>query len=157
MNIWHKILSTAIHPPSPHNVQPWRVKIVDDKCAELLIDSTRTLPKEDVTGSFIILTMRMFVEACRIFAANENLQLYYELFHAPEWYAPAILENKMPALLPFARLNLIAEETGKPIYDADLFFKRRRSRRAQVEVYLHDFETEMFAGRDIRIKNKYIG
>jgi phenylacetate-CoA ligase len=27
----------------------------------------------------------------------------------------------------------------------------------QVEVYLHDFETDMFAGRDIRIKNKYIG
>ncbi|MDQ4122617.1 MAG: CoF synthetase [Acidobacteriota bacterium] len=29
--------------------------------------------------------------------------------------------------------------------------------RSQVEVYLHDFETDMFAGRDIRIKNKYIG
>lgn len=29
--------------------------------------------------------------------------------------------------------------------------------RSQIEVYLHDFETGMFAGRDIRIKNKYIG
>lgn len=29
--------------------------------------------------------------------------------------------------------------------------------RSQVEVLLHDFETEMFAGRDIRIKNKYVG
>jgi hypothetical protein len=29
--------------------------------------------------------------------------------------------------------------------------------RSQIEVYLHDFETDMFAGRDIRIKNKYIG
>lgn len=29
--------------------------------------------------------------------------------------------------------------------------------RNQVEIYLHDFETDMFAGRDIRIKNKYIG
>ena len=29
--------------------------------------------------------------------------------------------------------------------------------RGQVEVYLHKFETDMFAGRDVRIKNKYIG
>lgn len=29
--------------------------------------------------------------------------------------------------------------------------------RDQVEIIVHDFETEMFAGRDIRIKNKYIG
>ena len=33
----------------------------------------------------------------------------------------------------------------------------RMFERSQVEVFLHDFETEMFAGRDIRIKNKYIG
>lgn len=29
--------------------------------------------------------------------------------------------------------------------------------RSQVEIILHDFETDMFANRDIRIKNKYIG
>ncbi len=33
----------------------------------------------------------------------------------------------------------------------------RMFERSQIEVYLHDFETDMFADRDIRIKNKYIG
>ncbi len=80
-NIWTKLLETAIHAPSPHNVQPWRIKIIDDTNAELYIDSRRTLPKEDVTGSFIILTMGMFIEALKILAAPRGFQLSYELFH----------------------------------------------------------------------------
>ncbi|MGI8641105.1 MAG: hypothetical protein ACR2MG_14315, partial [Pyrinomonadaceae bacterium] len=65
-NIWTKLLETAIHAPSPHNVQPWRVKIINETEAELYIDSRRTLPKEDITGSFIILTMGLFIEALSI-------------------------------------------------------------------------------------------
>lgn len=33
----------ARHAPSPHNVQPWRVKLISDDCAELFIDGARTL------------------------------------------------------------------------------------------------------------------
>src|SRR2546426_9373595 len=61
MSVWVTLLETAIHSPSPHNVQPWRVRVRNDHEADLLIDSTRTLPKEDPTGSFIILTMGMFI------------------------------------------------------------------------------------------------
>ena len=57
MSVWETLLETAIHAPSPHNVQPWRVRILSEDRADLLIEKRRTLPKEDTTGSFIILTM----------------------------------------------------------------------------------------------------
>lgn len=128
MNAWHNILQIALHAPSPHNVQPWRVKILDKQCAELYIDSTRTLPKEDVTGSFIISTMGIFLEAIDVLARRSNLKIEYKLFHPPEWYAPAILGTKTPTLLPFARMNLIENNERENLYDEDLFFRRRTSR-----------------------------
>jgi len=128
MKTWHEILEIAIHAPSPHNVQPWRVKIIDDRKAELYIDSRRTLPKEDVTGSFIILTMGMFIEALKILAAPKGFHLSYELFHEPDWFAPAILEIKEHDLIPFAKLRLKESEPVSSRYDEKLFLKRRTSR-----------------------------
>ncbi len=128
MKTWHEILEIAVHAPSPHNVQPWRVKIISDRAAELYIDSRRTLPKEDVTGSFIILTMGVFIEALKILAAPKGFHLSYELFHEPDWFAPAILDCKEHALIRFARLELIESEIVPSRYDENLFLKRRTSR-----------------------------
>lgn len=131
MKIWRKILETALHAPSPHNVQPWRVKILDDFRAELFIDSTRTLPKEDVTGSFIISTMGIFIEAIDILARRENLKIEYELTHEPEFYAPAILEVSAQYLIEFAKLTLKpidANDFCDNLYDEKLFSSRRTSR-----------------------------
>src|SRR5687767_5679032 len=126
---WQKLLAVAIHAPSPHNVQPWRIKILNRFEAELYIDSTRTLPKEDVTGSFIISTMGMFIEALGILAATRNLQLSYELLVQAEAIAPTILQATSPTLIPFAKLKL--DETA-PVtdqgFDDELFFRRRTSR-----------------------------
>ena len=123
------LLETAIHSPSPHNVQPWRVRIRNDQEADLLIDSSRTLPKEDPTASFIILTMGMFIEALSSLAANHQHTLSYELFHQPEWYASAILEAKEQVFLPFASLRLSADSgPGNIGADPSLFIKRRTSR-----------------------------
>jgi len=129
MSLWLTLLETAIHSPSPHNVQPWRVRIRNNHEADLLIDSSRTLPKEDPTASFIILTMGMFIEALSLLAANQQHQLSYELFHEPEWYAAAILAARERVLLPFASLRLSdAEEPDNPGADPSLFIKRRTSR-----------------------------
>lgn len=128
MSVWRTLLETAVHIPSPHNVQPWRVKIINEENAELYIDSTRTLPKEDVTGSFIISTMGMFIEALDILAVRESLKIEYELFHPPEWFAPAILEPRKPWLIPFAKLKLVPEVIMETRYEKNLFFKRRTSR-----------------------------
>jgi hypothetical protein len=40
-------------------------------------------PKKIQTGSFIILTMGLFIEALKILAANNSLELEYELFQPP--------------------------------------------------------------------------
>lgn len=128
MNIWRQIIEIALHAPSPHNVQPWRVKITNDSEAELFIDSTRTLPKEDTTGSFIISTMGIFLEALDICARRLKFKIEYELAHEPEWYAPAILHSVKPELLPFARLKLREIDAAETLYEEELFFKRRTSR-----------------------------
>ena len=108
MSLWVILLETAIHSPSPHNVQPWRVRVKNNDEAELLIDCARTLPKEDPTGSFIILTMGMFIEALSILAANHQHRIEFELLHEPEWYTEAILAARPRMFLPFANLRLVA-------------------------------------------------
>jgi hypothetical protein len=129
MNDWLSLLETAVRTPSPHNVQPWRLRPSDNREADLFIERRRTLPKEDATGSFIILTMGMFVEALSVLAANRSLALAWELQHAPDWYAKEILRPAGEELMHFARLRLSeGVAVTEPTYDDSLFFRRRTSR-----------------------------
>jgi hypothetical protein len=99
--------------------------------ANLLIEKRRTLPKEDPTGSFIILTMGLFIEALKILAANNSLELEYELFQPPSEFTPDHIARASAELLPFARLTL-NPQTGQSAvhqdYAEELFFTRRTSR-----------------------------
>jgi len=138
MNVWKTLLETAIHAPSPHNVQPWRVRIISDDRADLLIEKRRTLPKEDPTGSFIILTMGLFIEVLSILAANRSLKLTYELYQEPSQFTPEHIAKAVGELLPFARLSLRPDNAGEtpaiPVkklhgsYADSLFQVRRTSR-----------------------------
>jgi hypothetical protein len=143
MSVWKTLLETAVHAPSPHNVQPWRIQILSDTTdpsaltgplhANLLIEKRRTLPKEDPTGSFIILTMGLFIEALKILAANNSLELEYELCEPPSQFTPQHIARASEELLPFARLTLNASpQTGQSAvhhcYAEELFLKRRTSR-----------------------------
>lgn len=128
MSLWTDLLSTAVHAPSPHNVQPWRVRILNQEEADLFIDSSRTLPKEDVTGSFIILTMGMFIEALRLLAENSNYKLEYTTYYEPSWYADEILRTTQQTFLPFARMRLSPGAAGTHEFASDLFLKRRTCR-----------------------------
>ncbi len=128
VSVWTNLLQNAVHSPSPHNVQPWRIRILNDSEADLFIDSHRTLPKEDITGSFIILTMGMFIEALRLLAAHEGFGLEHTEYHEPSWYASEILTIREHSFLPFAHLRLIPERNVKSDFDPALFLKRRTSR-----------------------------
>jgi nitroreductase len=158
MSVWKTLLETAVHAPSPHNVQPWRMRILSDAPdlsslttslqANLLIEKRRTLPKEDPTGSFIILTMGLFIEALTILAANKALNLEYELYQPPSQFTPEHIARVPDELLRFAKLTLSRRENpevmtahrkqgadealGLPAkanqYDEKLFFTRRTSR-----------------------------
>src|SRR5882724_11513744 len=128
MNIWKTLLETAIHAPSPHNVQPWRVRIVSESRAELFIEKRRTLPKEDTTGSFIILSMGIFIEALTILAAGRSYKLRHEFSNKLSQFTPAAIENAAAPLLPFARLYLDAAPVEPSRYPDALFLTRRTSR-----------------------------
>jgi nitroreductase len=128
MNVWHSLLETAIHAPSPHNVQPWRVRVLNDTEADLFIDSHRTLPKEDPTGSFIILTMGLFIEALRLLAINQGLRLGHTMYHEPSWYATTILATRTHEFFPFAHLRLTPDASVKSDFQPETHLTRRTSR-----------------------------
>ncbi|HSE20299.1 MAG TPA: hypothetical protein VLB68_01535 [Pyrinomonadaceae bacterium] len=131
MSVWKKLLETAVYAPSPHNVQPWRLRILSDETAELLIEKRRTLPKEDPTGSFIILSMGLFIEALKIVAGESSLQLGFHLLHPASKFTPAHIAKTDSELLPFARLSLGQQSTAELAdskFDNALFRSRRTSR-----------------------------
>lgn len=74
--VWFDILEVVRHCPSPHNVQPWKIRILSDGTVELLIDGSRTFPFTDHTGSFIISAMGMFLTYCEIAAQNRGYVLH---------------------------------------------------------------------------------
>src|SRR6185295_8968899 len=126
MSIWKTLLETAIYTPSPHNVQPWRLRIVSDESADLLIEKRRTLPKEDPTGSFIILTMGICIEARRIGSAKRSLKLDYKLYQSQSQFTPEHIAKAAVDLLPYARLSLGPDqgahsELQNSKYDDSLF------------------------------------
>jgi len=134
MSVWKKLLETAVYAPSPHNVQPWRLRILSNDTAELLIEKRRTLPKEDTTGSFIILSMGLFIEALTIVAGQSSLKLSFDLSQPASRFTPEQIAKTDGELLPFARLSLdqqITPAAGEPAnakFDNALFRKRRTSR-----------------------------
>lgn len=120
MTNWHKILEVAKFAPSPHNVQPWKIKIIDDTRAQVFIDIKRTLPQEDITGSFIISAMGMFVESLRIIAANFGIHLKSKIITTHI--------NFKEDLNLFAEIVLSSEAPAISSYSNELFLKRRTSR-----------------------------
>ena len=127
MDVWKTLLETARYAPSPHNVQPWRLRILSDETADLFIEKHRTLPKEDPTGSFIILTMGLFIEALTVVAANSSLKLSFQLCKSASEFTPQHIAEAEDELLPFARLTL-ERSNDQERYDNALFLTRRTSR-----------------------------
>ena len=144
MSTWKTLLETAKYAPSPHNVQPWRLRVVSDDSADLLIEKRRTLPKEDPTGSFIILTMGLFLEALTILAANRSLKLSYQLYSPLSQFTPQHIANAAGELLPFARLTLGPGEESRQ-YDDSLFLTRRTSRTSYLSQLVPDQATEVLS------------
>src|SRR5205085_10738828 len=131
MSVWKELLETAIYAPSPHNVQPWRLRILSNDTADLLIEKHRTLPKEDPTGSFIILTMGLFIQALKIVAANNSIKLDFKLYKPLSEFTPKHIAKAEDELLPFAKLTLAqqsARAADEPAYENALFLTRRTSR-----------------------------
>jgi nitroreductase len=125
---WRELIETATRAPSPHNVQPWRFRIADDAHAELLIEKRRTLPNEDVQGSFILMTMGIIVEALDLVAAHRGLAVEAEAVADLATFTADAIRAREEPLLPFARLTLRPAPERAAEYPLALFAQRRTSR-----------------------------
>jgi hypothetical protein len=118
-----------VYKRQPHNIQPWRIYIRDFQTADLYFDRLRLLPDGDKTGSFLIATAGIFIEALVIVAANHHYQLDYRIdrsaFTAIQ--SPTKFDRD---LIPIARLSLKPNPTLYSIWDNELFKHRRTSRLA---------------------------
>jgi hypothetical protein len=129
--LWQTLLETAIFAPSPHNIQPWRILIRDRSTADLYFDRLKLLPDGDRTGSFMIATAGMFIEALSIVAANHKYQLDYQL----DINAFAAIQSPQQLthdLIPIARLTLTAAPNLVSNWDLALFQQRRTSRLSYI-------------------------
>jgi nitroreductase len=125
---WARLLEVGVLVPSPHNVQPWRLRRLDAARAELHIERRRTLPNEDVTGSFIILTMGMFTEGLALAAAHHGLALAVKPVQPFDAFTSERVRGGRSPQLHFADLTLRPAPTTTKEYDLELFARRRTSR-----------------------------
>ena len=142
MSVWRTLLETARYAPSPHNVQPWRLRVLSNHTADLFIEKHRTLPKEDPSGSFIILSMGIFIEALSITAENSSLKLSYQLHKSPSEFTPEHIAQAKDELLPFARLTLEQGSSHESGYPNALFITRRTSRGSYLPEPISDDAVE---------------
>jgi hypothetical protein len=117
---WKTLLQYARWSPSPHNVQSWKIKIRSAKKADVYIDKNRTFPILDVTGSFIVLGMGLFIEMLNITAQNYGAEIRVK-------YTSHNPNKGKEKLMHFAALTLVPS-VKKPAYDKKLILQRRTSR-----------------------------
>lgn len=118
--VWREGAAYARWTPSPHNVQPWLLRVVSPTHAELLYNPARLLPKTDPTSAFSMMGLVMFAE-------------YLSIAVAPRGYAvrasydgkPLQFDASAPVL--FANLELVPLGSAAPL-DRDLILRRQTSR-----------------------------
>jgi nitroreductase len=124
---WGKLMESAIRAPSPHNVQPWKLRVASDSDATLYVDMNRALPAEDSTGSFLLSAMGIFVEALQIAAHARSFELSISMCEPPAKLAPRIA-TPSTSMIPFARLTLTRMETECDDFALELLDARSTGR-----------------------------
>jgi hypothetical protein len=76
--IWREILDDARWAPSPHNTQPWLVRLLSPEAAELYAPRERLLPVEDPEGRFQTAAQGIFLEALDVAAGKRGLTVETE-------------------------------------------------------------------------------
>jgi hypothetical protein len=123
MTHWQAIGRYARWAPSPHNTQPFRLRVIDRERAEIVFLPRRGLWIGDPLGRFTWLTAGIFAEICSIAAHGRGLELQTSFEHAP-MYRNGDFETPQTV----ARLHLTTPSAPVADLDADLVLKRRTSR-----------------------------
>ena len=119
--IWTELVDYARWCPSPHNVQPWKLKPVSKTEAQLYYDPVRLPFIVDGTSAFTTAGMGMFIECLDIAARPLGYKVIAE--HANEKQMDASAKE----LKHFSKLYLI-ETNEKGNYDRELIKQRKTSR-----------------------------
>jgi hypothetical protein len=120
--IWLELLDYARWSASPHNVQPWKVKVLSDKQADIYYLPERLLPVEDPTGCFNTVGLGMLIENLSIAAAKYQLQI-------KQLDQPAAFNAKATTPQRFIGLELVKQDRAE-LLDRELIKRRHTSRIA---------------------------
>jgi hypothetical protein len=76
--IWKQLIEHARYAPSPHNTQPWRIKVTNANNAEIYYVPKRLLPDTDPTGCFLRVGLGVFLETLDVTAQNFGYRVSYD-------------------------------------------------------------------------------
>lgn len=122
---WLEIGRHAQRAPSPHNTQPYRLKIIDDRTADVVFLPRRGLYVADPLGRFTWLTAGVFVEICSIAAHSLGFDIDIAFDYSP-MYPKGDVETPQTV----ARLRLTPAAKPPADLDANLILTRQTSRLA---------------------------
>jgi len=118
--MWPDLIELARWAPSPHNIQPWRLRIQSETEADLLYDPARLLPSTDPTGRFSVVGLGIFLETLAVAARARGRDVDVD-------YATERLEPGRGAPELWAHLRLVPHEGDRDL-DPRLILERRTSR-----------------------------
>ena len=121
--MWDALAEYARWSPSPHNVQPWQLRVRSETEADLFYVPGRLLPAEDPFGRFLMVALGIFVENLAVAARARGLDV------EPEYADVPVLDSMSPSPSLFARLRLVPSADGDD-FDPELIIRRRTSRVA---------------------------
>jgi len=121
--MWEELAEYARWTPSPHNVQPWQLRVRSESEADLFYVPERLLPAEDPLGRFLMVALGIFIENLAVAARAKGLDV------EPEYADVAALDNAASEPALFARLRLVPA-AAQDDFDPALIVARRTSRVA---------------------------
>jgi len=104
--MWEELAEYARWTPSPHTVQPWRLRVRSEAEADLFYVPERLLPAEDPLGRFLMVALpdgraRDLIENLAVAARARGFDV------EPEYADLAALDSAASAPALFARLRLV--------------------------------------------------
>jgi hypothetical protein len=123
VSVWRKIARYAATCPSPHNTQPFRLKVLSAYEAEVLFLPRRGLPVADPKGRFTWVTAGIFVEICAIAAHGLGFELTHRESFEPMYPGG---DTETPQVL--SHLRLVPETSPTENFDPALILARHTSR-----------------------------
>lgn len=126
--LWREAAAYARWTPSPHNIQPWRLRVHSEQVAELCHDPRRGLPDTDPTTAFMTMSLAMFAEYLSIAVSTRGYQVKAEFVERPLDYTATRptrfatltmepLSDAPPAIAAADRDLLLLRQTSRMPYD----------------------------------------